>query len=292
MAMVDEKYTRCPGCNTIFRVSPEQLAIREGQVRCGHCRTVFDGVAAMVSLAPQQRPEPDDTGGYDAITHGPATVTLRSAQALQPVGPALVTAAEAPATPAASADAAAVDGTTVVDPEAAYASRFAWPDKEHRRSVPGWIYAVGVVSLVLLIAGQVAFHYRDALVALWPGARPALGGLCRVFGCDVRPLREIAALSIESSDLQADPAHKGLLLFTATVRNRAPYALAYPMLELTLTDTQERVVVRRAFTPQEYVNGTADAAGGIAGNGELAVKLFIDASATTQAGYQVYLFYP
>ena len=28
------------------------------------------------------------------------------------------------------------------------------------------------------------------------------------------------------------------------------------------------------------------------GNGELSVKLFIDASATTQAGYQVYLFYP
>jgi hypothetical protein len=64
------------------------------------------------------------------------------------------------------------------------------------------------------------------------------------------------------------------------------------MLELSLTDTQEHVVVRRDFTPLEYVNGTANANGGIAGNSELAVKLFIDASATSQAGYQVYLFYP
>ena len=48
----DEQYTRCPGCLTVFRVTPAQLALREGQVRCGHCRTVFDGHAQMISLAP------------------------------------------------------------------------------------------------------------------------------------------------------------------------------------------------------------------------------------------------
>ena len=51
-------------------------------------------------------------------------------------------------------------------------------------------------------------------------------------------------------------------------------------------------MVRRAFAPGEYISGAADPEVGIAGNTELPVKLFIDASATTQAGYQVYLFYP
>jgi len=289
MAMVDEKYTRCPGCSTIFRVSPEQLAIRDGQVRCGHCRTVFDGVASMVSLAPQQVAE-RDASGYDPISHGPATVTLRSSQSLQPAG---TESARPVGTTAESPGEAAVtdDGTTVIDPEIAYASRFAWPEKERRR-IPPSVYAVGVPLLVVLIIGQAAFHYRDAIAAQWPGTRTALSGLCGLVGCDVRPLKEIGALSIEASDLQADPAHKGLLVFSATVRNRAPYALAYPMLELTLTDTQEHVVVRRAFAPAEYVNGTSDAASGIASNSELAVKLFIDASATTQAGYQISMFYP
>jgi predicted Zn finger-like uncharacterized protein len=287
MAMVDEKYTRCPGCSTIFRVSPEQLAIREGQVRCGHCRTVFDGLASMVSLAPQQTAE-HEASGYDPIVHGPATVTLRSAQALQPVSSA---AQAGVATPRSDEAAAADDGTTIIDPEMAYASRFAWLDNAKRRHIPSWTYALAVPLLVVVIVGQAAYHYRDAIVAHWPGLRPALSAVCRVVGCEVRPLQEIGALSIEASDLQADPAHKGLLVLSATVRNRAPYALAYPMLELTLTDTQEHTVVRRAFTPLEYLNGTADA-GGIAGNSELAVKLFIDASATTQAGYQVYLFYP
>jgi hypothetical protein len=66
---------------------------------------------------------------------------------------------------------------------------------------------------------------------------------------------------------------------------------------LTLSDVQKQtqqdiVVVRRAFSPQEYVSGAADLGSGLRGNAELNVKLFIDASATTQAGYQVYLFYP
>src|SRR5213078_3517358 len=55
MSTVDEKYTRCPGCLTVFRVTPAQLALRDGQVRCGHCRTVFNGYAQMISLAPMPR---------------------------------------------------------------------------------------------------------------------------------------------------------------------------------------------------------------------------------------------
>ena len=104
--------------------------------------------------------------------------------------------------------------------------------------------------------------------------------------------RHRASLSIEASDLQADPAHRGLLILTATVRNRARWPLAYPHLELTLTDAQDQPVVRRALAPAEYAGGTADLAGGMPANGEVAIKLFIDASATTQAGYRLYMFYP
>jgi hypothetical protein len=99
-------------------------------------------------------------------------------------------------------------------------------------------------------------------------------------------------LSIESSDLQADPAHRGLLILTANVRSHAPWALAYPYLELTLTDANDEVVVRRALGPTDYAGGTADIGGGIVPNGEVAVRLFIDASATVQAGYRLYMFYP
>jgi hypothetical protein len=63
------------------------------------------------------------------------------------------------------------------------------------------------------------------------------------------------------------------------------------MLELTLTDSSDTVVVRRVLNPVEYAGGTADLGAGIAANSEVLIKMFLDASATSQAGYRLYLFY-
>ncbi|RKP48550.1 DUF3426 domain-containing protein [Pararobbsia silviterrae] len=40
--------TRCPHCQTVFRIVPDQLKLHRGLVRCGHCREVFDGVLHQV----------------------------------------------------------------------------------------------------------------------------------------------------------------------------------------------------------------------------------------------------
>jgi predicted Zn finger-like uncharacterized protein len=57
--------TRCPNCATAFRVLPDQLAARNGQVRCGKCDTVFDGIAALVGeertpLPVEPPPQPEE----------------------------------------------------------------------------------------------------------------------------------------------------------------------------------------------------------------------------------------
>jgi hypothetical protein len=169
---------------------------------------------------------------------------------------------------------------------------FAWAREEVRSRPASIAYAIGIPLLLLLLALQAILHFRD-LVAVWqPATKPALVRACRLLGCTVQPVRDIAGLSIDGSDLQADPAHRGLLVLSATIRNRSAWPLAYPYLELTLTDAKDAVVARRALQPADYVGGTADLGTGIAPNTELPVKLFIDASATSQAGYRLYLFYP
>ena len=45
-------YTRCPHCDTYFRVSREQLQASSGQVRCGRCERVFDAFATLTSQLP------------------------------------------------------------------------------------------------------------------------------------------------------------------------------------------------------------------------------------------------
>jgi predicted Zn finger-like uncharacterized protein len=289
--MPEEKYTRCPGCATVFRVTAEQLAARAGQVRCGQCKTVFDGIARLVSLAPSSRPG-EDLAPIDGAAPDSPLSTARDARAME-------TSAQS-AKMAEPGEAAATEETISAHPTGAVAASATPEDRfaPQASTKPGRArtvaYSVAGALLVLLVIGQAAFHFRDAMATFWPATRPAFTRLCAVAGCAVRPLRDgrMAHLSIEASDLQADPAHKGLLILTATVRNRAGWPLAYPHLELTLTDAQDRTVVRRALAPAEYAGGTADLGGGIAPNEEIALKVFIDASATTQAGYRLYMFYP
>ncbi|MEO9161125.1 MAG: DUF3426 domain-containing protein [Casimicrobiaceae bacterium] len=346
-AVADHTFTRCPGCGTVFRVTAEQLKLREGQVRCGHCRAVFDANDHIIALDAGRS---DDVGVPDELAAGLPTITLRSAEALQPVDDPRAqpdsAAAQAISANAATDDALAVssaasegENESGIESETAEsqtagsetpesetpesetpeseapesetaarrvtlasepidvrvrnrAGRFEWKPRKPLRERPQALYGVAILLLLLALVAQAVFEYRDTLAAHAPFTRPLLQGACDLLGCTIDPLRDSAALSIDASDLQADPAHRGLLLLSATLRNRALYPIAYPDLELTLTDSSDQVVVRRAFHPTDYIGGTSNPAAGIPGNGEKVVRLFIDASATSQAGYRLYLFYP
>ncbi|WP_322088332.1 DUF3426 domain-containing protein [Burkholderia sp. BCC1999] len=66
--------TRCPHCETVFRLQQEQLSLHEGFVRCGHCHEVFN---ASESLVPEhaQQPEPaltETAAAPDDDAHHPA----------------------------------------------------------------------------------------------------------------------------------------------------------------------------------------------------------------------------
>lgn len=277
--MPDEKFTRCPGCATVFRVTSEQLALRAGQVRCGQCKTVFDGLAQQVSVATPLRSD-DRAAPMDEATRNAPTVTWREPGALEALP-------EMPTEPRFTS-------IGDVGSEIPLEDRFSRARHRKPRRAQTIVYAITAVFLVLLVAGQAVFHFRDTIAAHLPAAGVGFTTVCKVAGCSILPLRDPAMsyLSIDASDLQADPAHRGLLILTATLRSRAGWALAYPYLELTLTDSQDRVVVRRALAPADYAGGTVDLQRGIAPNGEIALKTFIDASATSQAGYRLYMFYP
>lgn len=42
--------TRCPHCSTVFRVRPEQLSVRGGRVRCGHCQQAFSALSYLEEM--------------------------------------------------------------------------------------------------------------------------------------------------------------------------------------------------------------------------------------------------
>jgi predicted Zn finger-like uncharacterized protein len=154
----------------------------------------------------------------------------------------------------------------------------------------GWF--LGVLILGLVLAGQGAYFKRDRLAAQYPQLKPALQMLCDVLQCDIALLKDVELIKLESSDLQTDPDQANTVTLSASLRNLAPYVLAYPNLELTLTDANNQPVARRHFAPKEYLPKDAKVDKGIPSNGEVAIKLPLQLVGLNAVGYKLFVYYP
>ncbi len=56
----------------------------------------------------------------------------------------------------------------------------------------------------------------------------------------------------------------GALIISATVRNDAEVAEAFPVVEITLSDLDETRIAMRRFQPREYVSDPRNIAAGLA----------------------------
>lgn len=145
----------------------------------------------------------------------------------------------------------------------------------------------------LALASQIVYRYRAEVAAMLPAARAPLRSLCVSLGCSVPLPRRPELMSIESSELQADPRRDGLISLNAVIHNRAGFAQGYPALELTLTDEGDRPLLRRILRPHDYVDTRGnDLAQGIAPGSEATVRVYLDTNQSRATGYRLYLFYP
>jgi hypothetical protein len=155
-----------------------------------------------------------------------------------------------------------------------------------------WPFVIVALLLALVLAGQLLFRFRSEIAITIPSLRPVLEELCLVLDADIPLPRHVELVSIETSDLQSDPARGNLLILNATLRNRANYGQAYPSLELSLTDTQDAAIARRVFPPGEYLSAKTPADQPFAANSDVAVRVWIEAKDISAAGYRLYVFYP
>ncbi len=163
-----------------------------------------------------------------------------------------------------------------------------------RRSsrLPAFLLGFASFLLILLLAGQAAYFYRGELALAAPATRPWLETACARLHCAIPLPRRSEFLDIESSDFTSDPAHREQILLNATLRNRAPFAQAWPSLEITLTDVRDYAVLRRVLSPEEYLPPQKKNAAEFAAGGEIAVELRLEVKNTELAGYRLYVFYP
>lgn len=157
-----------------------------------------------------------------------------------------------------------------------------------------WHIAMMLASLLLLVVlmAQAVVVFRNHLVASYPNTKPLLLKICTLLGCELGLLAQIDAIAIESSELQASASDQNAFTLTMLLRNRSKMVQAWPHLELTLNDSNDKPIGRRIFTPRDYLSASQDKTTGFASDSEQSVKLAFTLTRLKASGFRVYMFYP
>lgn len=246
---------RCPACAAERLVAAEPAGMAHAAAICGQCGAALD--AGPLRLAGQ------------IARAGPAALPAHPAEALASAAPGCET-------------------TPAVDFVRTARRSDVW-------TLPLVRAALGLVCLLLLAAllGQLAIGQKDVLAAQEPRLAPGLQALCRLAGCEVRPLRRIESLVIEQASFSRAGLDTYRLAFA--FRNTGDAAVEVPALDLALTDSQDQILVRRVIMPAQFAGSAVTLAAHAELAGSLVLKVVIparQAALRPVASYRILAFYP
>ena len=275
--------TRCPECDTTFRVTDELLKKASGQVRCGRCASVFNAYAELQEPAARS-PQPEarrrgrkisaaETPPGPAKPVGPASGTpggLEPKRAEAEPGAGVGTSlGEVVAETRVAAGAAAAEPRADEkprDPQAISATEvdrvladaqpsevpYVWLHPEPRPQSRWWAAAS---ALAVLVLGAQAIHHFRSDIAGHATFGPWLTAAYDALGVEIAPNWDVHQYEIIDWVATAEPSSRGVgsLKITARIQNRGPKRQPYPAVHLRLKDRFETAVGSRMFTPAEYL---------------------------------------
>ena len=271
--------TRCPACQTIFRVQADILRIAHGQVRCGRCNAQFNALDSLADDPETLEDKPLDTPA-SAVASAPEEGT-RADQSGEPAfeqltpeqhpapgaepGADLPDVAPPPAAPELVVDAGVSRDNRpeadVLTPEIIQAALLI--EEPERRSsasrLAGWL---AIVALLLLLVGQWVYLQRAPLFER-EALRPALRQFCAVLDCALPLPRQPERIEIIERVVREHAQVAQALLVELTFVSRADQTIAYPVLELRLSDVSGNRAASRRFLPSDYLRAETDIRAGL-----------------------------
>jgi hypothetical protein len=156
-----------------------------------------------------------------------------------------------------------------------------------RRPMVRVVLGMAALALGALLAGQVAYHYREPLSAQAPSLTPVLKAGCEWLQCKIGAPRAIERIRLDASDLTRTDQDQ-VLRFTADLHNTAEFAVRTPALDVSFTDALGRIVSRKVLLPKELgARGES-----IAPDAQWRIDARLSVGELQVAGYTVEVFYP
>ena len=297
--------TSCPVCETQFLLKTEHLKAHRGKVQCGHCEHIFNAKNRLTEIPDDIQSaaeynaslETQDKASASAADEKPISqvlnVVLESVPDLEnlesshePGSPYVNEILVEPRHEVIEAyDTDQIQSPIIIEDLSA-------DTKFLRRKTKLDIRLVLLSLMLAILAGlQIIYFMRTTIAADYPQFKPYLVQACAALNCEVKLPKNLDLLTIDDSDMQEDEHYQDVIRFSSLLINNASHALAYPNIELTLTDTSEQPVLRRQIKPGDYLPANADVAAGIGSREEVRINLAINVKDIAVAGYRVLIVY-
>lgn len=292
--------TRCPHCHTYFRVTPQQLALRDGMVRCGACREIFNGEvyvferSELTDSTTSAQVEDDTTGRMTLIDFGslratPAPRESSMQEELDALSKAIADLQSKPWTEPPPGELSPADEEDRDQP----APGFVHEARQRQRTSRVWtiLLIVGIPLLLGALSAQLGYLFRNEIAARSPEAARYLRAVCRRIGCTITLPAQIEALSIESRHLHKLQDQDNHFELTVLVRNIGTTSQAWPALDLQLNNVAGQTEIRKVFMPSEFLKASEIRAG-IPAASEREVRLRFELNGNPAHGFNIQIFYP
>jgi predicted Zn finger-like uncharacterized protein len=215
--------TRCPTCQTAFRVTSEQLETANGMVRCGKCIGVFNAPEHQLITPIEQSTEIKSTEP-DLLSDQQQTRESEEEQAL----PRL---------------------TALIHNE--FTEQQVKSEPSNRlRFLFSRLTAVALGAL--LLAGQ-SVYFFSAELSRNQDYRQIMINSCHYIGCEIDSYRDLNQLSINTFIIQTHPTQSGAVVVDMLIENTARFRQPYPRIKVRFEDLQGQLIGQRTFSPEEYI---------------------------------------
>lgn len=297
--------TACPACETQFLLTTVHLKAHRGKVQCGHCEHIFNAKNRLTEVSEDIHSAAEYNASLDSSKQSASVNTEENPinKVLDGVLGAVPNLEDLTASSTlytADSDPFIGDQTHInIEDNYSYEDEtpiaiddLATDPKFKKNKVKLNVWSLLLCLLLITLAAlQSIYFLRTKIAAEYPQFKPYLAQACSYLQCTIDLPKNAELFSIDDSDMQESEQYAKVIDFSSLLINNANYIQAYPNIELTLTDTDDRPVVRRLIKPGEYLKNGANMAAGMASKDEVRVKLAINVSDLSVAGYRVLLAY-
>ena len=255
--------TRCPDCDTVYKVESEQLQQAHGWLRCGTCQHVFDSAGRVVAadviptLNDRVNVGAPQLGRVDLerLLHKESPTPVAPLH-VEPAAPRAVPASPAPSPIAAFEDAlqsfkmpdlpaagSGVDEDALTEaPEPALQSPS--PQPRVKRSTSA--IAIGLIwFLGLALLFQLVLSSRPVILTHWPQSGLVVSRWCSTSACRAQWQPPLSLWTLRAQPLVLDGTGYRL---SWSLGHSASMPLSVPDLELSLLNSQGRTVSTQRLT--------------------------------------------